>query len=414
MHLDEPHVVGFAVALGAGLLIGTERERHKGQAADREAAGLRSFTVAALSGAIAQALPSSGLVVVGACLVAGLSLVAFVKSRSADPGMTTELALFTTFLIGVLAIISPALAAGCAAGLALLLAAKERLHRFATELLSQQELHDGLLLAGLVLIVLPLIPAGPIGWLNGIAPRPLAALVVLILALQTGGQVALRALGVRAGLLVGGFVSGFVSSTATVASLGSRAKAEPAQVTLLACAAVLSAVATWLQALIMSVALAPSAAAALAPAALAGAVGAGAAGLMALRGTQTQAPIALAGRSALRLGEAFAVAALLGAVAIGVGYAQRFWGDLGLKVGVALAAIGDAHAPVASLAALHAAGTLADEDFVRGALLAVSINSVTRVAVAFVSGGPSYAWRFALALATSVAAAWASACSIGR
>lgn len=296
----------------------------------------------------------------------------------------------------------------------MLLAAKERLHRFATELLSQQELHDGLLLAGLVLIVLPLIPAEPIGWLNGIAPRPLAALVVLILALQTGGQVALRALGVRAGLLVGGFVSGFVSSTATVASLGSRARAEPAQVTLLACAAVLSAVATWLQALIMSVALAPSAAAALAPAALAGAVGAGAAGLMALRGTQTQAPIALAGRSALRLGEAFAVAALLGAVAIGVGYAQRFWGDLGLKVGVALAAIGDAHAPVASLAALHAAGTLADEDFVRGALLAVSINSVTRVAVAFVSGGPSYAWRFALALATSVAAAWASACSIGR
>ena len=124
MHLDEPHVVGLAVALGAGLLIGTERERHKGQAADREAAGLRSFTVAALSGAIAQALPSSGLVVVGACLVAGLSLVAFVKSRSADPGMTTELALFTTFLIGVLAIISPALAAGCAAGLALLLASR--------------------------------------------------------------------------------------------------------------------------------------------------------------------------------------------------------------------------------------------------------------------------------------------------
>ncbi len=211
-----------------------------------------------------------------------------------------------------------------------------------------------------------------------------------------------------------GFVSGFVSSTATVTSLGGRAKAEPAHVTLLACAAVLSAVATWFQALIMSVALAPSAAAALAPAALAGAMGAGAAGLIALRGTQPQAPIALAERSALRLGEAFAVAALLGAVAIGVGYAQRFWGDLGLKVGVALAAIGDAHAPVASLAALHTAGTLADEDFVRGALLAVSINSVTRVAAAFVSGGRGYAWRFALALAVSVAAAWTTACTLGR
>ena len=67
MRPDETRVVGLPVALGTGLPLGTERERHKGQAADREAAGLRSFTVAALSGAIAQALPSSGLVVAGAC-----------------------------------------------------------------------------------------------------------------------------------------------------------------------------------------------------------------------------------------------------------------------------------------------------------------------------------------------------------
>lgn len=47
MRPDETRVVGLPVALGTGLPLGTERERHKGQAADREAAGSRSFTVAA-------------------------------------------------------------------------------------------------------------------------------------------------------------------------------------------------------------------------------------------------------------------------------------------------------------------------------------------------------------------------------
>lgn len=41
-------IVGLAVALGAGLLIGIERERRKGSGAEREAAGVRSFTVAAV------------------------------------------------------------------------------------------------------------------------------------------------------------------------------------------------------------------------------------------------------------------------------------------------------------------------------------------------------------------------------
>ncbi|WP_343252166.1 DUF4010 domain-containing protein, partial [Methylibium sp. T29] len=172
-------------------------------------------------------MPVPGLVIVGALLVAGLAALSHAKSRSRDPGLTTELALFTTYLIGVQSVLSPALGAACGAGLAVLLAARERLHRFATELLSEQELHDGLLLTALALIVLPLIPARPLDALGGIDPRPLAALVLLILAMQAAGQVALRALGPRGGVLAAGLVSGFVSSTATVASLGGRARERP-------------------------------------------------------------------------------------------------------------------------------------------------------------------------------------------
>lgn len=194
------------MALGVGLLIGIERER-------RAAAGLRTFAAAALAGALAHLSPAPGLVAIGAGLVAVLSALLDWKSRSPDPGLTTELALFATYLIGVQSAIAPALGAASDAGFALLLAARHRLHRFATRLLSEQELNDGILLIALAMIVRPLIPSRPLEALGGIEPRPIAMLVLLIMAIQASGQMAMHWLGVRGGMLASGLVSGFISST---------------------------------------------------------------------------------------------------------------------------------------------------------------------------------------------------------
>ncbi len=413
-----PHgVVGLAVALGVGLLIGIERERRKGRGHSREAAGLRSFAVAAVAGALAQWLQVPGLVVSGAVFVALLGAVSHWKSRSSDPGLTTELALFTTYLIGVQSVLAPAFGGACGVGLAVLLAARERLHRFATDLLSEQELHDGLLLAALGLIVLPLIPADPVEVLAGISPRPLAALVLLILAMQAVGHVALRWLGARGGALLAGFAGGFVSSTATIASFGSQARAQPTQVAVLAGGAGLSSAATWLQALVVCAALSPAAALALMPTALAGALGAAGIGLLALRGHRdTPAPVALPPTtgSALRPREALVVAALLGLVAAGVSQAQQWFGDTGLNLGIAIAALADAHAPVASLAALQVAGHLSSQGVVQGALIAIGVNSLTRAVVAAVSGGRAYAQRVGVALAAGLATAAAVSWALGH
>ena len=53
-------LVGFAAALGGGLLIGIERERRKGTGPHRAPAGVRTFALAALAGAGAQALSAAG------------------------------------------------------------------------------------------------------------------------------------------------------------------------------------------------------------------------------------------------------------------------------------------------------------------------------------------------------------------
>ena len=47
-----PLLLNLAVALGIGLLIGAERERRKGQGPARAPAGIRTFSVVALAGAI--------------------------------------------------------------------------------------------------------------------------------------------------------------------------------------------------------------------------------------------------------------------------------------------------------------------------------------------------------------------------
>ena len=52
------------------------------------------------------------MVVAGAAFVAGLGLVAYLKDRSDDPGVTTEVALLLTYLVGVLSAHSVGLAAG--------------------------------------------------------------------------------------------------------------------------------------------------------------------------------------------------------------------------------------------------------------------------------------------------------------
>lgn len=415
-------VLGVSVAVGAGLLIGLERERRKGRGAGRQAAGIRSFSLAALAGALAQGLQQPALVVLAGTVIVLLSALAYWRSPRLDPGLTTELALFVTFLIGVLAMRQPAWGAGAAAVVAGLLAARERLHRFATRALSEAELHDALLLAALVLVVLPLTPATAVAWLGGLVPRTLVLLAVLILAVQAAGHVAGRLLGPRAGPLLTGLLSGFVSSTATVASMGSRLRAEPAQRTAWEGGAMMSTAATWVQVLVMLAAVSPMLAVQLTPAALTGAgVAAASAVWHARAATATPAgPMTpnprdrtprqghAAGRTGpLRVRAALLVAVMLVAVALLVQAAQAWLGDAGVMAGAALGALADAHAAVASLGTLQAAGQITEGRALAGVLVAVAVNSLMRVVTAALSGGTAYARRMALSLLASGSAAGA-------
>src|SRR5690348_15364318 len=223
--MDSPeHVtLRLGAALGIGLLIGAERERRKGEDRSRSAAGIRTFALTALAGAITLLVGGELLLAVSAASVAVFSAVAYRRTSRSDPGLTSEMALFATLLLGALSVVHPGAAAGLGVIVTALLAARTRLHRFFREVLTEQEAHDALLFAAASLVILPLMPnhtVGPYGVLN---PRRFWELVILIMAISGAGYIALRSIGPRYGLVFAGFVGGFVSATATIGSLGARA-----------------------------------------------------------------------------------------------------------------------------------------------------------------------------------------------
>jgi uncharacterized membrane protein YhiD involved in acid resistance len=107
-----PLFLGFLVALGVGLLIGIDRERKKGDGPTRQAAGLRTFTLAALLGAVAIAAGGELLLAAVALGVVAFAGLSYWRARDSDPGLTTETALVLVTLLGGLAIREPAFAAG--------------------------------------------------------------------------------------------------------------------------------------------------------------------------------------------------------------------------------------------------------------------------------------------------------------
>lgn len=406
MELGNGALTSLALALGIGLLIGVERERRKGQGPTRQFAGVRSFTLVALLGAGTELLGQVWLTALAGALVAALVVVAYWRDRSADPGVTTEIALFLTFVLGVLAVPYPAVAAGGGVVVAGLLAARGPLQQFATQTLSEQELRNALILAAAALVVLPLTPDAPLAWLAGVNPRQLWRLVVLILAVQALGDVALRLFGTRLGLALSGLVSGFVSSTATIATMGARAREHPELRTACMAAAWFSTVSTSLLLMLLALTLGGGVLATLAPLLAASLVAALLLGLGALR----RSPLPTAqedGRSrAFNLRQALGLALLFTGIAALAAWMQASLGAVATLLTATLAGLADAHAASAAAMALAVRGELDAGLLQLAVLLAFSSNTLSKMVAAWVAGGVRYGAPVSAGLLAVVLAAW--------
>lgn len=380
--------ITLAVALGCGLLIGIERERRKGEGPQRAPAGVRSFALAALAGATAMLMGSWLLVAVGAAFVATLAVVSHARDKSDDPGVTTEIALFLIYLIGVLSALQPALAAGMAVVVAALLAAREWMHRFANEWLQPGEIRDGIVLAALALIALPLMPNRPL-WGEVLNLRVLGQLFVLLLFIQALAHLAQRLLQARHAAALSALVSGFASSTALIAMLGAQVREGRIKPGAAAGAGLLSCVATTLQLLVVAAAVRPMWLASLWPPVLVGSVVVGVFGWLQLRAAPL--PTAPTAQRLFSLRSAAMVATMLTGIQAVV-YAVTLWlGDTGFMLATLLASLMDLHAAAAAVMS-HGAADAALPALHRSALMAaVAVHGLNKAVVAAISGGRAFA-----------------------
>ncbi|MHB1689430.1 MAG: DUF4010 domain-containing protein [Thiomonas sp.] len=399
---------GWAAAIGAGLLIGIERERSQ-NAAEQSPAGMRSFLLAALAGAVAGTL---GPVALGVTLVAVAlhSYAGYVQTRAQDPGLTTELALLLTLLLGALAMRAPALAAGLAVLVSLVLWAKPQLHGFVRSVLTEPEITHGLLLAAAVLVVLPLLPDRPLPWLAGLNPHALWLLAVLLMLVQTLGHLAMRRFGRSRGLALAGLAGGFVSSTATIAGMAQRAREQPDLRAACLGAAQLSNLATVIELAVIVGVLDAGLLPLFWPALLAYGAGAAVAAFWALGWKVPEAGVGgqdawlsqrpFNPRSALLFALLLSLLLLLATQAIAV------FGAQGVVLALGLAGFADAHAASASAAQLAASGLLSDTLALTAMAAAVSCNAVSKVFAGFLGGDGTFGWTVAVSQAGLLALLW--------
>ena len=393
------------VALGAGLIVGIERERHSNAEQRRAAAGVRTFALAALLG-VFSSLSGSGIVLGAAGLgVVVLTAFSYWKSQAEDPGLTTEVALLATFVTGVLAASQPLLAAAAGVLIVVLLVSRGVLHDFARSRLSEQELHDGVLLAAAAILVLPILPDHPVDPWNVVNPRVVWQLTVLIMLVDAAGYVAQRLVGSRAGLALSGLLGGFISSTAVIATLGTRAQSEPKVLRSAVAGAALSNVATVVQlALVLAVSDAVLLGELRWPLLAMGGTMAAYGGAMLIAARNHSAPTEVGGR-AFRLRTALLFAAAFTAVALLVAWLQRSFGAQWALAGVVIGGFADAHSTTASVGSLTAQDHLPRDVAAMAVGLIVTSNTLSKAVFAR-AGGSAYFWALLPGLALLIASFW--------
>lgn len=208
------HLLLFGQSLGIGFLVGLERERHA-----QSIAGLRTFTLIALSGAvggyISLQLERPYFVLLMLLLVIFSLLVAQYKSRSSEPDTTTVLAAILTFGLGYMLwgnhkLLPSALAITMTA----ILYYREELHEVPHRL-TRKDVSSFFQFAAVAFILLPVLPDRTYGPYSVFNPYQTGWLVVLISAISLTGYVVLRLLGGKAGIVILGLLGGLVSTTAT-------------------------------------------------------------------------------------------------------------------------------------------------------------------------------------------------------
>ena len=397
--------LSFLAALAIGLLIGAERERRKDEVDSHRPAGLRTFAITALLGATAAMLGPT-VVVLGGAFIASGALIGYARA-AAERDLTAEVALMAVFLLGAMTHDRAVAALAVGVVIAALLGYRKQLHRLVREVLTEQELLDGLAFAVAAACVLPILPDRALDPWGLVNPFTLWRLAVVVMGLSGLGYIAQRLVGERHGLIVAGLASGLVSATAAVAAMAGRSRAEgEARATAAGAVASLLSSVVYMAALIGTVS--PALLGRLWPSLAAAAIVSLAfAWRLAARSEPGEARPKANGHAFDIPRAALFVALVAGFTALARGL-QYWMGQAGALAGAAVTGLADAHAAAASMAALANAHDLSTTNAAVGVLAGLTTNMLVKAPIAFSLGARAYARWVSAGIVLLLGAAWAA------
>ncbi len=249
----------IGIALLLGLLVGFQREH-----AGRQIAGVRSFALITVLGAVAAALSHElgpWIVAAGFLGVATLAVLRSLARReaaAADTGAATQAAMLLMYAVGAMLILGSApVAVAIGGGTAVLLQLKPTLHG-AVKKLSEADMRAIMQFALVSAVILPVLPDEEYGPYNVLNPRHIWLMVVLIVGISIAGYLTFRFLGDRVGVLLGGILGGVISSTATTVSYARRTANAPGAVAAAVAVVMIATAVSYIRVLVEVSAVAPT------------------------------------------------------------------------------------------------------------------------------------------------------------
>ncbi len=362
-------------------------ERYRGRASgEHRAAGVRTFAIFCLLGAVAGILDSTVFTAITFLALAGLVMLGYQRSPAGSLGLTTEVAALLVFWIGFLLSSHEAAAVSLGVILTIFLASKRELHRFVKHQLSETEFEATLRFLAVVLVIYPVLPDRRLGPFGFFSPREAWGFVILVSAIGYAGYFLVRWLGRRRGQLLASLGGGLVSTTATTLTLARQAREDPSQSRSLGVHAVLANSVQGPRLLLLVWIVAPALARTLAwPLLAMTAAGLVGAWLLARR---LEAPLEVD----IELTNPFSVwpalrfAGFFVAVLFVVRWGEATLGEIGIVLASAVSGLASTSAVGLSVANAFANGTLAPGAAAGAVLIAIAVNSVSKVGMALLYG----------------------------
>ncbi len=389
----------FAVALLLGALIGLEREFIQQHTGTPDFAGIRTFSLIALLGAVTAFLvePFGLLPLIlslgGVILLVVTSYAGGLFRTHEEDGITTEVAVLLTFLFGSMVVWDlPELAAALAVITALLLSLKLPLHETVRRM-SANDLRVTLEFGIVSLVILPLLPNETLGPYDILNPFEIWLFVVLISGIGFAGYVLMKTLGAERGTELTGLLGGIVSSTATTLSFASRSREMPELSNEFARAIVLASTIMFPRVLVLLLVVNPAAVPrVLAP--LGAMLIAGMGMVLYLRrrhrltmGEKAE-PHDVQVSNPLKLTTAVTFGLMFAVVLMAVQIAQVFFGTTGVYIASLIAGLTDVNAITLSAGELAAGGQIALQVAAAATTIAAVTNTISKAVIAAAAGAP--------------------------